>query len=125
VSLAHAHHSTSLHQSLDHGALNHAIAEPLHLGPDRPGVAVTPPSRAEDECQSYVIYEAVETPNTFIFVEEWASLDGLYAHFHTPHFTEFFAALGEVIAGPPVGTVSEVSSTRTLDDAFAAAGIGG
>jgi quinol monooxygenase YgiN len=87
--------------------------------------AVTPPSRAEDACQSYVIYEAIETPNTFIFVEEWASLDGLYAHFHTPHFTEFFAALGEVIAEPPAGTVSEVSSTKTLDEAFAAAGIGG
>jgi quinol monooxygenase YgiN len=77
-------------------------------------------SAAGDACQSYVIYEAVETPNTFIFVEEWASLDGLYAHFHTPHFTEFFGALGELIAAPPVGTVSEVSSTRTLNDAFAA-----
>jgi len=65
--------------------------------------AVTPPSRAEDACQSYVLYEAVETPSTFIFVEQWASLDGLYAHFHTPHFTEFFAALGGVLAGPPVG----------------------
>jgi quinol monooxygenase YgiN len=87
--------------------------------------AVTPPSRAEGACVSYVIYEAVESPNTFIFVEEWTSLDGLYAHFHTPHFTEFFAALGEVIAEPPVGTVSEVSSTITLNEAFAAAGIGG
>jgi quinol monooxygenase YgiN len=85
--------------------------------------AVTPPSRAEDACQSYVLYEAIETPNTFIFVEEWASLDGLYAHFHTPHFTEFFAGLGEVLAGPPSGSVSEVSSTHTLDEAFAAAGI--
>jgi quinol monooxygenase YgiN len=87
--------------------------------------AVTAPSRTEDACQSYVIYESVETPDTFIFVEEWASLDGLYAHFHTPHFTAFFAALGDVIAGPPVGTVYETSSTKTLDDAFAAAGIGG
>jgi hypothetical protein len=49
----------------------------------------------------------------------------IYAHFHTPHFTEFFGALGTVIAEPPVGTVSEASSTTTLDDAFAAAGIGG
>jgi quinol monooxygenase YgiN len=87
--------------------------------------AVTPPSRAENACQSYVIYEAVETPNTFIFVEEWASLDGLHAHFHTPHFTEFFGALGEVIAEPPAGTVSEASSTSTLGEALAAAGIGG
>jgi quinol monooxygenase YgiN len=87
--------------------------------------AVTPPSRAEDACHSYVIYESTETPNSFIFVEQWASLDGLYAHFHTPHFTAFFGALGEVIAEPPAGSVSETSSTKTLDDAFAAAGIGG
>lgn len=87
--------------------------------------AVTPPSRAEDACLSYVIYEAIETPSTFIFVEEWATLDGLYAHFHTPHFAEFFAALEEVLAGPPVGSVSEASSTQTLDESFAAAGIAG
>jgi quinol monooxygenase YgiN len=86
---------------------------------------VTPPSRAEDACQSYVLYEAVETPNTFIFVEEWADLAGLYAHFHTPHFTEFMAGMGDVLAGPPTGSVGEVSSTQTLDEAFAAAGIGG
>ena len=87
--------------------------------------AVTPPSRAEDACESYVVYEAIERPNTFIFVEEWASLDGLYAHWHTPHFTEFFTALGEVIAEPPTGNISEVSSTRTLDEALAGAGIAG
>jgi quinol monooxygenase YgiN len=87
--------------------------------------AVTPPSRAEDACQSYVLYEALESPNTFIFVEEWASVAGLHAHFHTPHFTEFFAALGELLAGSPSGSVSEVSSTQTLDEALAAAGVGG
>jgi quinol monooxygenase YgiN len=87
--------------------------------------AVTPPSRAEDACQSYILYEAIETPNAFIFVEEWSSLDGLYAHFHTPHFTEFMAGLGEVLAAPPAGSISEASSTQTLDEAFAAAGITG
>lgn len=87
--------------------------------------AVTAPSRAEDACQSYTIYESVESPNTFIFVEEWTGLDGLQAHFHTPHFTEFFAGLGEVVAAPPVGSVSETSSTQTLDEALAAAGVGG
>jgi quinol monooxygenase YgiN len=63
------------------------------------------------------------TPSTYIFVEQRASLDGLDAHVHTPHFTEFFAALGEVLAGPPAGSISEVSSTQTLDEAFAATGI--
>jgi quinol monooxygenase YgiN len=87
--------------------------------------AVTPPSRAEDACHSYVVYEAIETANTFIFVEEWTSLDGLYAHFHTPHFTALLTALGEVLAAPPTASISEVSSTQTLDEAFAAAGIAG
>ncbi|MBV9196096.1 MAG: antibiotic biosynthesis monooxygenase [Solirubrobacterales bacterium] len=87
--------------------------------------AVTPPSRAEDACHSYVGYEAIETPNTFIFVEEWTSLDGLYAHFHTSHFAEFFAGLGELLAEPPVGSVYEVASSQTLEQAFAAAGISG
>lgn len=87
--------------------------------------ALTPPSRAEEACQSYVIYEAVETPNTFIFVEKWTSLEGLYAHFHTPHFGKFFAALGEVLAGPPTGFVSGESSTQTLDQALAAGGVTG
>jgi quinol monooxygenase YgiN len=86
--------------------------------------AVTPPSRAEDACESYVIYEAVDSANTFVFVEEWTSLDGLYAHFHTPHFTDFFTSLAEVIAEPPVGTVSEVSATIALNEALSAAGIG-
>jgi quinol monooxygenase YgiN len=87
--------------------------------------AVTPPSRAEEASLSYLVYESIETPNAFIFVEEWTSLDGLYAHFHTPHFTEFFGALAEVLAEAPAGSISEVSSTQTLDEAFAAAGIGG
>jgi quinol monooxygenase YgiN len=65
--------------------------------------AVTPPSRAEDACHSYVLYEAIEAPNTFIFVEEWTGLDGLYAHFQTPHFTEFFARSERCSPGRPSG----------------------
>jgi quinol monooxygenase YgiN len=87
--------------------------------------AVTPPSRAEDACQSYVIYEAIDTPNTFVFVEQWASLDGLYAHFHTPHFQKLMAGLPEVLAAPPYGDVCEAVATQTLDEAFAAAGLTG
>jgi quinol monooxygenase YgiN len=87
--------------------------------------AVTPPSRTEDACQSYVVHESIETPNTFTFVEEWASLDGLYAHFQTPHFAAFFAGLPEVLAEPPVGSISEVSAAITLDAGLAHVGIGG
>jgi hypothetical protein len=71
--------------------------------------------------QEPVLLRAVTTHSR----AHWASLDGLYAHFQTPQFIGFFRALGEVIAEPPAGTVSEVSSTKALDEAFAAAGIGG
>jgi quinol monooxygenase YgiN len=87
--------------------------------------AVTPPSRAEAACESYVIYEAIDAPNTFVFIEHWTSLEGLYGHFHTPHFGEFMGGLGDVLAEPPRGDVSETSSTQTLDEAFAAAGLTG
>jgi quinol monooxygenase YgiN len=87
--------------------------------------AVAKPSRGEQACRSYRIYEDIETSGTFIFVEEWENLDGLYRHFQTPHFTEFFAALPEVLAGSPEGSVHEAASTLTLNDALAAAGVSG
>ena len=84
---------------------------------------VVEPSRAEQACRTYRIYEDIEAPNSFIFVEEWEDLDGLYQHFRTPHFTQFFGALPEVLAGPPDGSVHQVASTLTLKDALAAAGV--
>jgi quinol monooxygenase YgiN len=81
------------------------------------------PSRAEDACHSYRMYEDIETPGNFIFVEEWENLDGLYRHFQTPHFAAFLGALPQVLAGPPDGSVYEVTSTLTLNDALAAAGV--
>ena len=80
-------------------------------------------SRAEEACRGYRIYEDIETPNSFIFVEEWENLDGLYRHYQTPHFAEFFGALPEVLAGPPEGSVHEVASTLALNDALAAGGV--
>jgi quinol monooxygenase YgiN len=56
--------------------------------------AVTGPTRAEEACRSYRMYEDIDAQNRFIVVEEWDGLDGLYRHFQAPHFTEFFAALG-------------------------------
>lgn len=87
--------------------------------------AVTGPSRAEDACRSYRIYEDIETPNSFISLEEWENMDGIHHHFHTPHFTEFVTALAGVLAGPPDGSVHEVASTLTLNDALATGGASG
>ena len=55
--------------------------------------------------------------------KDWDGLDGLYRHFQARHFTEFFAALGDMLAGPPEGSVHEVATTLTLDDALRAGGV--
>ena len=78
-------------------------------------------TRAEEGCESYQISEDVETPNYFVIVERWASLDAQLSHFRTTAFGELMGDLGEVIAGPPEVSIHEVASTLTLDEALAAA----
>lgn len=80
-------------------------------------------TRAEDGCESYSICEDVETPNTFVIVEQWASMKAQYEHFRNPEFGELMAKLGDVLAGPPSVSIHEVTSTQTLDEALAAAGV--
>jgi len=85
--------------------------------------ALTGPTLAEEQCLSYHVAEEVGTPNTFVFLAEWTSPEALYAHFRTPWFADMFAALGDVLAEPATGSVSDVSSTITLAEAQTAAGI--
>jgi quinol monooxygenase YgiN len=82
-------------------------------------------TRAEEGCESYVVSEDLETPNTFVLVERWESLAAQYNHFRSPGFGELMGALGDVIAGPPEVSIHEVGSTLTLDEALAAAGVSG
>jgi quinol monooxygenase YgiN len=78
-------------------------------------------TRAEQGCESYQISENVETPNHFVIVERWASLEAQYSHFRSPEFGQMLGALGDIIAGPPEVSINEVSSTLTLDEALTAA----
>ena len=80
-------------------------------------------TRAEEGCESYRVCEDVETPNAFVLVEEWASLDAQYEHFRHPDFGELMGSLGDVLAGPPEVSIHEVASTQTLDEALMAAGV--
>jgi quinol monooxygenase YgiN len=80
-------------------------------------------TRAEDGCESYQISEDLEAPNSFVIVERWASLEAQYSHFRNPEFGGLMGALGDVIAGPPEVSINETSSTLTLDEALAAAGV--
>lgn len=82
-------------------------------------------TRAEEGCESYRVGEDVETPNSFVIVEWWASLDAQYRHFRSAGFGELMGSLGDVLAGPPEVAIHELASTLTLDEALAAAGIPG
>lgn len=79
-------------------------------------------TRAEEGCESYRISEDVETPNSFVIIEQWANLDAVYSHFRN-QFEELMAALGDVFAAPPEASIHELASTLTLDDVLAKAGL--
>jgi quinol monooxygenase YgiN len=82
-------------------------------------------TRAEEGCESYHVTEDVDTPNRFVLVEEWTNIDAQYEHFRNPEFGKLMGSLEEVLAGPPEVSIHEVASTQTLDEALAAAGVGG
>jgi quinol monooxygenase YgiN len=82
-------------------------------------------TREEQGCQGYQVGEDVETPNRFVLVEQWTSMEAQYDHFRKPEFQALLASVGDVVAAPPEVTIHEVASTQTLDEALAAAGVGG
>lgn len=45
-----------------------------------------PPTRAEDGCIEYDLYENVDVPGEFTFVEKWVSREALDKHLGTEHF---------------------------------------
>jgi quinol monooxygenase YgiN len=80
-------------------------------------------TRAEDGCESYRIAEDLETPNRFLIVEQWATMEAQYNHFRNPQFAQLMGSLGDLIAEPPDVSIHEVTSTMTLDEVLAAAGV--
>ena len=82
-------------------------------------------TRAEEGCESYQVSEDLETPDNFVIVERFASLEAQHSHFRTPEFGELMGALDGIVAGPPEVSIYEVSSTVTFEEALAAAGVSG
>lgn len=79
-------------------------------------------TRAVEGCESYQVAEDLEKPNSFVLVELWTDLDAVKNHFRA-HFEDLMADLGETFAAPPEAVIYEVSSTLTLEEVLAAAGI--
>ena len=79
-------------------------------------------TRAEEGCEGYQVAEDLESPNTFVIVEQWADIEAVYSHFRN-QFEGLMAALGDVFAAPPEASIHEVRSTLTLDEVLAGAGV--
>jgi quinol monooxygenase YgiN len=68
-------------------------------------------SRREDGCVRYGFFAAVEDPNSFVAVEEWADRDALDRHFAQPHLHEFARGLLELVSQQPEVAIHEIAGT--------------
>ncbi|WP_375483382.1 putative quinol monooxygenase [uncultured Jatrophihabitans sp.] len=64
--------------------------------------ALVPPTRAEEGCLSYALYESASTPGVFVTVESWRDKSDLDAHMASDHIAQTFAVAGDGLAGAPV-----------------------
>ena len=55
--------------------------------------AVVDATRKEQGCASYCVYEDVNDPLKFVFIETWKSQDAFEFHTKTAHFNDFVKAI--------------------------------
>ena len=72
-------------------------------------------SREDAGCGGYRVYEDLEQPEHYVFVEEWADEDALQSHFAQPHTATFMRELGGLLAGPADVVFHTTASARRLD----------
>jgi quinol monooxygenase YgiN len=82
----------------------------------RIGRAVAEASRTEPGCITYRIYEDIEVPNDFVFVEEWEGEQALRRHFGSLHISEFMGAIPGAIVAPPDVKFHTIASSMDLAD---------
>ncbi len=63
--------------------------------------ALVAPTRAEEGCLSYDLYESAAAPGTFITTELWRSQADLDAHLQTAHIAQAMSVAADHLAGAP------------------------
>ncbi len=58
-------------------------------------------SRLEPGCLLHSVHRDVENANRFVFIEHWADVEALRAHFQVPESRAFAKALGQLGDGRP------------------------
>lgn len=59
------------------------------------------PTRAEDGCIAYELFQNNGDPTDFTFVEEWTDDAALDAHLESPHLIDARTKLGDLLAAEP------------------------
>jgi quinol monooxygenase YgiN len=72
-------------------------------------------SREDEGCGGYRVYEDLEQPDHYVFVEEWADEDALQRHFAQPYTGSFMRDLGGLLSGPADVVFHTTASARRLD----------
>ena len=69
-------------------------------------------SRAESGCLAHDVHVHAEDPMRLVFLERWADLEALRAHFAVPASTSFVEAVTALASEPPVLEVLEAAPAR-------------
>jgi quinol monooxygenase YgiN len=72
-------------------------------------------SRGDDGCLGYRVYEDLEQPDRYVFIEEWRDDAALQSHFSQAHTTKFMAALLPMLGEPADALFHSVAETRVLE----------
>ncbi len=59
--------------------------------------ALVEPTRKEEGCISYVLYEGIENPNLFTMVEQFTDRESFDFHSQRPYLVDFKESAGELI----------------------------
>lgn len=60
------------------------------------------PSRAENGCLGYELFQDAETPQDFVTLESWRDLPAVAAHMTTPHVTSAITRAADLFDQPPL-----------------------
>lgn len=78
--------SNKLPPEAELGLIADVTAKPEHIDALRAALMkLIAPSRAEDGCLQYDLYEDREKPGHFVFIERWRDAAALAAHAKAPH----------------------------------------
>nr|WP_269811569.1 MULTISPECIES: putative quinol monooxygenase [Buttiauxella] len=62
--------------------------------------ALISPTRKEEGCLDYALFQLEDTPDVFYMRESWKGQEALDAHIALPHFQAFVQQMDELLAEP-------------------------